>query len=182
MSRIGKLKIKILPNVRVDIKGNRIKVEGSYGQLSSTIPDLLNLSRLEEKDKEFIVVERINESRQAKQLHGLYRSLVNDMIKGVFKPFSKFLELKGVGYKATMEKDKLILNVGFTHPVKIIPPEGIQIFVENNTIIKVEGINKEHVGLLAQKIHAIRPPEPYKGKGILYKGEIVQRKVGKSSK
>lgn len=179
MSRIGKLAIKIPSAVIAEIQEDSLSIKGPHGQLSRLIPKFLEVVI---NDGKTILVQRKNESRMAKQFHGLYRSLINNMIIGVSKQFVKFLEIKGVGYKAIIEKENLILNLGFTHPVKITPPAGIKFLVENNTLIKIQGIDKEQVGLMAQEIRSKRPPEPYKGKGILYKGEVVRRKVGKSSK
>lgn len=179
MSRIGKLAIKIPAGVTAEIKEDNLSIKGPYGQLSQLIPKFLEVAI---KEGNNLLIQRKNESRIAKQFHGLYRSLINNMIIGVSKQFVKLLEMKGVGYKAVVEKDNLILSVGFTHPVKIAPPTGIKFFVENSTLIKIQGIDKEQVGLLAQEIRSTRPPEPYKGKGILYKGEVIRRKVGKSSK
>lgn len=115
-------------------------------------------------------------------MHGLFRSLVSNMVIGTSQGFTKILELKGVGYKANIDKKALNLALGFSHPVRIEAPSGIELSVENNTTVKITGIDKEKVGLIAQQIRAIKPPEPYKGKGILYKGEVVQLKVGKSGK
>lgn len=179
MSRIGKLSIKLPSGVTTDIQDDRITIKGPHGELSRSLPDLLSISL---KDENVLVINRKNDSIVAKEFHGLYRSLINNMVIGVSKQFVKFLEMKGVGYKGLIEKDTLVLNVGYTHPVRITPPKGIKVAVENNTIIKIQGIDKEQVGLLAQEIRATRPPEPYKGKGILYRGEVIQRKVGKSSK
>ena len=179
MSRIGKLSIKLPPEVTADIQESIITVKGPHGQLSRSVPDLLSVSL---EDGNVLLIKRKNDSIVAREFHGLYRSLINNMVIGVSKQFVKFLEMKGVGYKGLVDKETLVLNVGYTHPVRITPPKGIKVAVENNTVIKIQGIDKEQVGLLAQEIRSKRPPEPYKGKGILYRGEVIQRKVGKSSK
>lgn len=179
MSRIGKQVIKIPAQVNLKLTDNNIAIKGPKGEVNHSIPSFL---RIEFKDETTIQISRKEETRQAKEIHGLFRSLLANSINGTANPFTKSLELKGVGYKANIEKGILLLSVGYTHPIKITPPEGISITVESNTIINVTGINKEKVGLIAQQIRATRPPEPYKGKGVLYKGEVIQRKVGKSSK
>ncbi len=132
--------------------------------------------------EQVILVEPVNESRLARQQHGLTRTLVANMVDGVSQGFQRRLEIQGVGYRAATEGKTLILNVGYSNPVRIAPPEGIQLAVENNTNVIVSGINKELVGNTAAKIRAVRPPEPYKGKGIRYAGENVRRKAGKSGK
>nr|YP_009551012.1 ribosomal protein L6 [Pseudellipsoidion edaphicum]QAA11949.1 ribosomal protein L6 [Pseudellipsoidion edaphicum] len=179
MSRIGKQLIKIPAQVNVIVTDNKIVIKGPKGEASHTLPSFLEITF---KDETTLQVLRKQETREAREIHGLFRSLLANSIYGTANPFIKSLELKGVGYKASIDKRTLILSVGYTHPIKITPPEGISIQVESNTIIHVTGINKEKVGLIAQQIHSTRPPEPYKGKGVLYKGEVIQRKVGKSSK
>jgi large subunit ribosomal protein L6 len=179
MSRIGKLAINVPAKVNVEISENLLTIKGTHGQLSREIPELLSVSF---KENNTLIISRKNDTRSAKEFHGLFRSLVNNMVVGVENLFTKSLEMKGVGYKGIMDKETLILNVGYTHPINITPPKGIKISIENNTMIKIQGIDKEAVGLLAQSIRATRPPEPYKGKGILYKGEVILRKAGKSSK
>ncbi|NET50024.1 MAG: 50S ribosomal protein L6, partial [Merismopedia sp. SIO2A8] len=138
--------------------------------------------RQDEQEGEKIVVERRNESRIARQRHGLSRTLIANMIEGVSKGFEKRLSIQGVGYRAQVQGRNLILNVGYSKPVEIVPPEGIQVKVENNTNVIVSGINKEIVGDIAAKIRSVRPPEPYKGKGIRYADEKVRRKAGKAGK
>lgn len=179
MSRIGKQLIKIPTGVNIDLTEKTIKVKGPKGEISREIPSCLAIVR---NDDNTLQITRDSDSITSRQMHGLFRSLVSNMIIGSFQGFTKVLELKGVGYKASMGGKALNLSLGFSHPIKIEAPEGIQISVENNTIIKISGVNKEKVGLIAQQIRATRPPEPYKGKGVLYQGEVVQRKVGKSSK
>jgi large subunit ribosomal protein L6 len=179
MSRIGKQTIKIPNQIEVNINESTIVVKGPKGQLTQEIPESLVILK---KDPNTLQILRKCETRVARALHGLIRSLVSNMILGVSKGFTKVLDLKGVGYRAAVDKNALNLTVGYTHPVKIVPPAGISISVEGNTTVKIEGIDKEKVGLVAQKIRFIRPPEPYKGKGIMYRGEVIQRKAGKSSK
>lgn len=180
MSRIGKQIIKIPTGVNVQLTEMDIKVKGSKGEISRDIPNCLSV--VFNKDENTLQILRNSESITSREIHGLFRSLVSNMVIGSSTGFTKVLELKGVGYKANMDKTALNLSVGYTHPIRIEAPEGIQISVENNTIIKISGINKEKVGLIAQQIRSTRPPEPYKGKGVLYQGEVIQRKVGKSSK
>jgi large subunit ribosomal protein L6 len=180
MSRIGKQIIKVPTGVTIDLNEKHIKVKGPKGEISRDIPSALSV--IVNKDENSIQIIRDNETISAREIHGLFRSLVSNMVIGTSNGFTKVLELKGVGYKANMDKQALNLLVGYTHPIKIEAPEGIQICVENNTTIKITGVNKEKVGLIAQQIRATRPPEPYKGKGVLYQGEVIQRKVGKSSK
>lgn len=179
MSRIGKQVIKIPAQVTITLSQEKIAIKGPKGNVEHLIPSCLTISF---KEDQVIQVSRKEETRQAREIHGLFRSLLANSINGSANPFTKTLELKGVGYKANVEKGNLILSVGYTHPITITPPVGISITVEGNTTINVTGINKEKVGLISQQIRATRPPEPYKGKGVLYKGEVIQRKVGKSSK
>jgi large subunit ribosomal protein L6 len=182
MSRIGKKAIILSNQINVIIKENIITIEGPKGKLSQQISTLINLS-IKNLDKgQILSIVTKNNSKESQQLHGLFRTLINNMVIGVTQGFFKFLEIQGVGYRSQMDGQKLILNVGYSHPVVITPPNEIFIKVENNTNIIVSGINKEIVGQIASKIRAIRPPEPYKGKGIRYKGEIVKKKVGKAGK
>lgn len=179
MSRIGKQVLNIPKEVKINIENRKLIVEGPKGKLEREIPSSLVILK---KDLNILQILASDNSRQTSALHGLIRSLVSNMIFGVSKGFTKILELKGIGYKAAMDKGSLTLTLGYSHPVKISPPVGISIVVENNTLVKVTGVDKESVGLVCQKIRKLRPPEPYKGKGIVYEGEVVQRKVGKSSK
>ncbi|NJK72305.1 MAG: 50S ribosomal protein L6 [Synechococcaceae cyanobacterium SM2_3_60] len=178
MSRIGKRPIAIPAKVEVSVSGREITVKGPKGELSRTLPPHAT-ARVEEQ---VVLVEPVSESRLARQQHGLTRTLVANMVDGVSQGFQRRLEIQGVGYRAATEGKTLILNVGYSNPVRIVPPEGIQLAVENNTNVIVSGINKELVGNTAAKIRAVRPPEPYKGKGIRYAGENVRRKAGKSGK
>nr|AHX25558.1 50S ribosomal protein L6 [Microchloropsis salina] len=180
MSRIGKQIIKIPAGVNIQLTETNVQVKGPKGEISRDIPNCLRV--IFNKDENTLQILRKNENISSREVHGLFRSLVSNMVIGSSTGFTTILELKGVGYKANMDKTTLNLSVGYTHPIRIDAPEGIQISVEANTTIKISGINKEKVGLVAQQIRSTRPPEPYKGKGVLYQGEVIQRKVGKSSK
>lgn len=178
MSRIGKSPIYLNAKVDINIQNNKIKIKGPKGELSYSIPPEIRI----EHTKEVLRLYKNNESRIAKQLYGLSRTLVNNMVIGVLQGFSKKLKIQGVGYRAQVDKNNLILNVGYSHPILIELPPGINIKVENQTNIEVSGINKETVGQVTAKIRSIRPPEPYKGKGISYEHEIIRKKVGKAGK
>jgi large subunit ribosomal protein L6 len=178
MSRIGKLPIPLPQKVEVTIEDRVVKVKGPKGELEQTLPDYVTI---EQEDNQ-LQVNRIGDSRKARERHGLARTLVANMVHGVSQGFEQRLQIQGVGYRAQVQGRNLTLSVGFSHPVEITPPDGIQINVEKNTEIIISGINKELVGNLTAKIRAIRPPEPYKGKGIRYLGEQVRQKAGKSGK
>jgi len=178
MSRIGKRPIAIPNKVTVAIDGQRVAVKGPKGELSRVLPAEV----LVEQDGTIITVTRRNESRPARQRHGLCRTLVANMVEGVSQGFQRRLEIQGVGYRAQVQGRNLLLNMGYSHPVQIDPPEGVQLAVENNTNVVVSGIDKEVVGNIAAQIRAVRPPEVYKGKGIRYAGEVVRRKAGKAGK
>lgn len=178
MSRIGKRPIEIPNKVTVNIDGSHVVVKGPKGELQRTLPTLV---MVEQQDNTLRVL-RQDESRTARQRHGLCRTLVSNMVEGVSKGFEKRLEIQGVGYRAQAQGSKLTLNVGYSKPVEMDMPQGIQVAVEKNTEITITGIDKEIVGNVAAKIRAVRPPEPYKGKGIRYKGEVVRRKAGKTGK
>ena len=178
MSRIGKRPITIPPKVEVTIDGTQVSVKGPKGNLSLQMPTLVQAIQ----EGEEIKVIRDNESRKAKEKHGLSRTLIANMVEGVSQGFEKKLQIQGVGYRAQAQGTKLTLNVGYSKPVEMQMPEGISVAVNNNTEVVVTGIDKELVGNIAAKIRAVRPPEPYKGKGIRYLGEQVRRKVGKSGK
>jgi len=175
MSRIGKKPIA-LQKATVEIKGDHIVVKGPNGQLERDIPQLISV--VVEDDQ--IQVKRENDSKQARSLHGLVRSLVANMVEGVSNGYTKTLELVGVGYRASVAGNTLTLNVGLSHTVDFVAPEGITFEVEKNTTVRVKGIDKELVGNLSANIRAIRKPEPYKGKGIKYAGEVIRRKAGKA--
>jgi len=175
MSRIGKMPISIPDGVKVKISNREIVVEGPKGRLDYISPEGIFV-RVEDKR---ILVERKSDDRFHKSLHGLVRSLINNMVTGVTSGFEKTLVITGVGYRAQMEGKKLILQLGFSHPVEFPPPPGISIEVEEQNKIKVIGIDKQLVGEVAVKIRRFKPPEPYKGKGIRYIDEKIKRKAGK---
>ena len=180
MSRIGIKPIPVPSTVTVDIAaGNAVKVKGPKGELSQQLAN--NKIKLVQEEGQ-ILVQRESEDRKVKALHGLTRSLLNNMVVGVTEGYNRVLEIQGVGYRAQLQGKNLVLNVGFSHPVNLTPPEGITYSVEGNNKITVSGINKQGVGEEAAHIRGIRPPEPYKGKGIRYQGEYVRRKAGKAGK
>jgi large subunit ribosomal protein L6 len=176
MSRIGKQKIIIAKEVKAEIKGLNISVKGPKGTLGF---DFNRLIEVEAKDN-LISVKRKNNTKEAKSLHGTTRAIIANMIKGVTEGFKKELEIIGVGYKAQMKGKNLDLSLGFSHPVELVIPEGLKVTVPSATRIVVEGIDKQQVGQFAAKIRKIYPPEPYKGKGVRYLGEEVQKKIGKA--
>ncbi|MDP2910017.1 MAG: 50S ribosomal protein L6 [bacterium] len=176
MSRIGKQPIQIPQGVEVKIDGNNIVIKGPNGELALTISPELNM----ELQSGMIIISPKRETERSKSLWGLSRTLIFNMTEGVVKAHEKKMEVQGVGYRANVEGGDLVLNVGFSHPVRIKKPEGITFNVEKN-IITVSGPDKELVGQLAAKIRAVKKPEPYKGKGIRYLGEQVRRKVGKKA-
>jgi large subunit ribosomal protein L6 len=178
MSRIGKRPISIPQKVTVTIEGQQVAVKGPKGELSRTLPNEV----IVEQEGDTLLVKRRDESRAARQRHGLCRTLVSNMVEGVSQGFQRRLEIQGVGYRAQVQGRNLVLSVGYSHPVQIEPPDGVQMAVENNTNVLVSGIDKEIVGNIAARIRAVRPPEPYKGKGIRYAGEFVRRKAGKAGK
>ncbi len=178
MSRIGKRPIKVPDQVTVTIEGQKVSVKGAKGTLTRELPPEV----IVEQQGDTLTVKRRDESRNARQRHGLSRTLVANMVEGVSKGFQKRLLIQGVGYRAQIQGRNLILNVGYSKPVEIIPPEGIQLAVETNTNVIVSGIDKELVGNQAARIRAVRPPEVYKGKGIRYEGEVIKLKAGKAGK
>jgi len=175
MSRIGRKPIEIPGGVDVQISPGRVTVKGPLGELSQAFPARM---RVEQRDGE-VLVTRPTDRGEDRALHGLTRSLIANMVEGVTKGFEKKLEIQGVGYRAMLKGASLELNVGYSHPVVIDPPEGISFEVPVPTQISVKGVDKQQVGEIAAKIRKTRPPEPYKGKGIRYEGEYVRRKVGK---
>ncbi len=178
MSKIGKKPIEIPQGVEVELSRRRITVKGGKGQLSFSIPRGVMVVKKEND----LVVSRVSSSKEAACLHGTVRTIVYNMIKGVTEGWKKELEIVGTGYRAEVLPDgKLVLNVGFSHPVEIKPPADIRFVVERTKII-VEGIDKQKVGQVAAEIRAVRPPEPYKGKGIKYVDEVIRRKAGKAAK
>lgn len=176
MSRIGRKPIIVSENIQVRQAGDKIFVKGPLGELSI---DILSGIKIQIKDK-IVSVERSNDQDETRAFHGLTRALLTNAIHGVSEGFTKQLELRGVGYKAEVQQDKVILHVGFSHTVPLPVPEGIKVAVEKNQII-ISGIDKQQVGQFAAKIRAIRPPEPYKGKGIRYVDEVVKLKPGKQA-
>ena len=178
MSRIGKLPIKIPTNVDVSCTGAQIIIKGKFGTLQNTIPNVIGIKQ----NNGNLIVTVKNQTRPTRALHGLYRTLIYNMVVGVSERFKVTLLLQGVGYRAIVQEKFIVLNLGYSHPVKIPIPEGISVEVVQNTTINLKGCNKEHLGLFASKIRSWRSPEPYKGKGILYKGEVINRKAGKSGK
>jgi large subunit ribosomal protein L6 len=178
MSRIGRLPIAVPSGVDVTIDGRRLTVKGPKGELSRELhPDML-VAREDDR----IVVSRPTEQKHHKQLHGLTRTLVNNMVTGVTTGYRKGLEITGVGYRAALVGRKLQLSLGYSHPVEIDPPAGITFEIENPTRLAVVGIDKELVGQVAASVRSTRKPEPYKGKGVRYAGERVRRKAGKAGK
>lgn len=178
MSRIGRKTILIPESINVKIDNQTVIVQGPKGQLSYTLSAVVKI----EKSKNELKLVKIDRSPLSQKIYGLSRTLINNMVIGVSRGFSKKLEIQGVGYRSQMNGQHLVLNVGYSHPVIIKPPSDIEIKVENNTNIRVVGIDKETVGHMAAKIRNIRPPEPYKGKGIRYAAEVIRRKVGKAGK
>jgi large subunit ribosomal protein L6 len=178
MSRIGRLPITLPPNVDVTIDGRQVTVKGPKGTLSRALHPDIAVSQGDGT----IVVTRPTEQKTHKQLHGLTRTLVNNMVVGVTDGYRKGLEITGVGYRAALNGTKLQLNLGYSHPIEIDPPEGIAFELENPTRLAVVGIDKELVGQVAAQVRATRKPEPYKGKGVRYAGEVVRRKAGKAGK
>ncbi len=178
MSRIGKKAISIPENVTIDIQKNMVQVRGKYGSLDKSFLG----SILIEKNGNELKISQSLETKAAKAYHGLARVLLQNMITGVNAKFSKVLITEGVGYKFQVEPSKLTLSIGFSHPVALPVPAGIFVAADSSTKITLSGIDKEQVGLFASKIRAIRPPEPYKGKGIRYENEKIKRKAGKTKK
>jgi len=178
VSRIGKRPIEIPNKVTVTLAGREVTVKGPKGELSRVLPRLVTV----EQEGNTLLVKRQDGSRIARQRHGLCRTLVANMVEGVSQGFERRLEVQGVGYRARVEGRNLVLSVGYSHEVKIEPPPDTQLVVENNNNVIVKGPNKEVVGNIAARIRSVRSPEPYKGKGIRYAGEVVQRKAGKSGK
>lgn len=178
MSRVGSQPIEIPEGVTVKLKDGDVAVEGPLGKLEQAVPGLIKIEIKEGK----VFVFRKKENKMAKSFHGLTRSLIANMIQGVTKGFSKTLELHGTGYRAKLEDKKLILQIGFSHPIVFESPAGIELELKGEKEIKIKGIDKQLVGNTAAVIRAKAPPEPYKGKGIRYQGEIVRKKPGKAAK
>ena len=176
MSRIGRKPVTVPKGVTVQLQGHDVAVKGPRGELRRRLHPDMQIAL--EKDQ--FTVARPSEEKRHKALHGLTRTLVQNMVEGVSKGFTKTLEIQGVGYKAEAKPYGVNLIVGYSHPVKYEAPKGIKISVDNNTVVKIEGADKELVGQVAAELRLVRPPEPYKGKGIRYQGEHVRRKAGKT--
>lgn len=178
MSRVGRKPIPVPAGVQVSVDGNVVRVKGPKGELQRQLHRDMRIL----VEGQQIRVERPTDEREHRALHGLTRTLVANMVEGVSKGFQKTLELVGTGYRAAKSGQKLVLTVGFSHPVEMVPPKGIDIEVPATNSVIVKGADKEAVGAFAAKIREVRPPEPYLGKGIRYQGEAVRRKVGKTGK
>ena len=179
MSRIGRLPIAVPAGVTVEIaENNKVTVKGPKGTLQRVLPEEMTI-KLEDNQ---VVVTRPNDLKKMKSLHGLTRTLINNMVIGVVEGYQKVLEVNGVGYRCAKQGNKLVLNLGYSHPVEMEDPAGLEIVVEGQNKIIVKGIDKEKVGQYAAEIRTKRPPEPYKGKGIKYEDEVIRRKVGKTGK
>ena len=176
MSRIGRKPVTLPKGVTLQLQGNTVAVKGPRGELRRTLHPEMQVAFANDQ----FTVTRPSEEKRHKALHGLTRTLVQNMVEGVSKGFSKSLEIQGVGYKAEAKPYGVNLIVGYSHPVKYEAPKGIKITVDNNTMVKIEGADKELVGQVAAELRSVRPPEPYKGKGIRYVGEQVRRKAGKT--
>jgi large subunit ribosomal protein L6 len=178
MSRIGKLPIPVPANVDVTIDGQQINVKGPKGTLAHTIAEPITV----EREDGILAIRRPDDERRNRALHGLTRSLVNNLVVGVTEGYEKKLEIHGVGYRVQLKGSDLEFSLGFSHPVKVSPPEGITFVVEAPTRFSVQGIDKQLVGEVAANIRKLRKPDPYKGKGVRYAGEKIRRKVGKTGK
>jgi len=176
MSRIGRMPIVVPKDVKVSFDDTKVEVAGPKGRLSQQLPPRITLS----VDGDKVMVRRDGDDRPSRALHGLTRSLIANMMTGVTKGFEKRLEIVGIGFRADVEKSALKLSLGFSHPVLYAIPEGIRVEVEKQTQITVRGIDKQQVGTVAAKLRSIKPPEPYKGKGVRYLGEHIRKKVGKT--
>lgn len=176
MSRIGRRPVPIPSGVDIAVNGNTVRVKGPKGELSRT----LHREMIVRKEGDEIRVERPSDSPEHRSLHGLSRTLVANMVEGVTQGYRKTLEIVGVGYRAQNQGNGLTLALGFSHPIQYPAPEGIRLNASSPTVVEVEGINKELVGQVAAEIRSLRPPEPYKGKGVKYQGEVIRRKAGKA--
>ena len=177
MSRVGKKPILVPEGVKVEINRNKVLVKGPRGDLELEVPSLCEVVLRESQ----ILIEREGDTRQARSIHGTVRSLIFNMVKGVSEEFEKYLEIVGMGYRANLEDSTLVLSLGFSHLVRYIPPKDVKVEVTNATAIRVHGCDKQKVGEVAAQIRAFKKPEPYKGNGIRYRGEVIRRKVGKAA-
>ena len=178
MSRIGRLPIPVPSGVEVTIAGSDITVKGPKGTLSRSLPPVITVRQ----EDSTLLVERPDDQREHRSLHGLVRSLVFNMVEGVTKGFTKDLEIQGVGYRVQQQAGGLEFSLGYSHPVRVKAPDGISFQVASPTRLSVQGIDKQQVGQVAAEIRALRKPDPYKGKGVRYAGEVVRRKAGKTAK
>ena len=178
MSRIGKIPITIPTGVDVNWDGSKVSVKGKFGALETTVPNTIAI----QQDENSLTVGLKTDSRNLRPMHGLYRTLINNMVIGVSEQFELTLILKGVGYRAAVQGKEIVLNLGYSHPVNLDIPEAVSVEVVQNTTINLKSCDKELLGLFASKIREWRRPEPYKGKGILYKNEQILRKAGKAGK
>jgi len=178
MSRIGKIPITIPADVDVNWDGSKVSVKGKFGALETTVPNTIAI----QQDENTLTVGLKTDTRNLRPMHGLYRTLINNMVVGVSEQFELTLILKGVGYRAAVQGKEIVLNLGYSHPVNIEIPETVSVEVVQNTTINLKSCDKELLGLFASKIREWRRPEPYKGKGILYKNEQILRKAGKAGK
>jgi large subunit ribosomal protein L6 len=179
MSRIGRKPITVPSGVDVKVDGPKITVKGPKGELSHTLPEPITFERADDGS---FSVNRPDDERKSKELHGLSRTLISNMVVGVTEGYRKSLEIAGTGYRVTAKGSDLEFALGFSHPVVVTPPPGITFTVERPTLFHIAGIDKQQVGEVAANIRKIRPPEPYKGKGVRYQGEVIRRKAGKAGK
>ena len=177
MSRIRKQPVSLPSGVTVNVSGRDVSVKGPKGQLSERMPGSIVI----DVGADSVVLQRSDERKATRALHGLARALVANMVKGVTVPFTKELDIQGVGYRAEVQGKKLVLNVGYSHSVEMMVPQGIAVSVDRNVAIRIEGIDRRAVGQFAADVRSVRPPEPYKGKGIRYRNEHVRHKVGKAA-
>lgn len=176
MSRIGRTPIQLPSNVKIDVSGTQVTVEGPNGKMTERVNPMVEIS----VEDSICRVKRKNDSKKAKSYHGLYRQLIHNMVTGVTSGFSKTLLINGVGYRAELQGDRLLLNLGYSNPIEYVVPEGITMETDGPTKLTIKGISKERVGQVASEIRSIRPPEPYKAKGVRYEDERIIRKVGKA--
>lgn len=178
MSRVGKKPIKLVSGVSAEVQDRAITIKGKLGELKHNLPPSIDC---EVKNNEILLINKEVEDRKSRSLHGMTRSLINNMVYGVHSGYQKNLELHGVGYRASVQGNSLNLSLGFSHPVIFELPKGVQAAVEANTKISLKSSDKELLGLISSKLRKIKPPEPYKGKGIRYQGEVISLKQGKAA-